>query len=86
MPDEPLMILPPSALLGTKVRRRGHAGSPGRGPDGETCGTCRNYVSTSYHGKSWRKCELARANWTHGPGSDIRKHDPACEFWGAPDA
>ena len=83
MSDDPLMILPPSALLGTKVRRRGHAGNPGRGPAGETCGSCQSYATNQYHGKAWRKCELARANWTHGPGSDIRKKDPACEFWTA---
>ena len=76
-----LMILPPSALLGRVVRRKGHAGNPGRGPKGETCGTCQSYALSSSGAGVYRKCELARANWTHGPGSDIRKKDPACEFW-----
>jgi len=82
MTDE-LMILPPSAKA--RVKRQGHAGNPGRGPAGETCGTCQHYCTVSY-AKTYRKCELARANWTHGPGSDIRKKDPACEFWAASDA
>lgn len=81
MADE-LMILPPQSRA-ARVKRKGHAGNPGRGPEGETCGSCQSYAINEYHGKTWRKCELARANWTHGPGSDIRKKDPACEFWKA---
>jgi hypothetical protein len=76
-----LMILPPSALLGTKVRRRGHAGNPGSGPKGETCGTCKAYRTVQGGRSTHPKCHLERANWTGGPGSDIRKRDPSCEFW-----
>ena len=75
-----LMILPPQSRAAL-VGRRGHAGNPGRGPDGETCGTCRSYCSVNWHGKPWRKCELNKPNWSHGPATDIRKKDPACEFW-----
>lgn len=82
-----LMILPESALQSPRrVLRKGHAGNPGRGPKAETCGSCANYASVNYHDKSYRKCELSRANWSHGPGTDIRKKDPACEFWKPRDA
>ena len=76
-----LMILPPQSRGPTNIKRRGHAGNPGRGPDGESCGTCEHYTRSAAYSKTFRKCELNRAKWTHGPGSDIRKKDPACEFW-----
>ncbi|WP_146617675.1 hypothetical protein [Rhodoplanes serenus] len=58
---------------------RGYAALPGTGPAGETCGACRHIV----RGRRWRKCELARALWTHGPGTDIRAGAPACRQWEA---
>lgn len=83
MPDE-LMILPPSALLAAKQRsaRRGHAGQPGKGPPGETCGSC----ASLYHNrmaKTYLKCLLSRHRWTGGGATDVRAMDPACEFWKA---
>lgn len=62
------------------VRKRGHAGQPGNGPDGETCKTCKHYTLKRM-AKTYRKCGLNKANWTGGPGSDIRAGDPACDFW-----
>jgi hypothetical protein len=81
---EDLMLLPASALAyaQTVLRKRGHAGHPGRGPTDETCGSCQHYASVPGGNRVWPKCELNRRNWTGGPGSDIRKKDPACEFWG----
>lgn len=65
-------------------KRKGHAWHPGTGPDGETCGGCQHYTRTeSDSRRTFRKCELMRAHWTHGPGSDIRAKDPACRHWEA---
>jgi hypothetical protein len=58
---------------------RAHPAPVGSGPAGETCGTCKSYCSVEHHNKRWRKCRLVR--WTHGPGTDIRKRDPACAGW-----
>lgn len=82
MADE-LMILPASAIeyANSVTRRKGHAGHPGRGPKGETCGSCVSRVAVNGGAKAYSKCEMNRRNWTRGSGSDIRKRDPACEFW-----
>ena len=48
----------------------------------ESCKTCHHYVRVNYGG-IWRKCDLMRKFWTHGPGSDIRAKDPACRHWQA---
>ena len=85
MPDDPIALLPPSALRGTHVPKRGHAARPGTGPDGETCGTCQHYT-VKHMAKTYRKCGLTNATWTGGPGSDIRKKDPACSLWSKADA
>ncbi|HEY0838287.1 MAG TPA: hypothetical protein VGE72_30555 [Azospirillum sp.] len=68
-------------LYATVPRRRGHFGRPGSGPEGETCGTCAHYTSVRHHDKTYPKCGRAQAAWTHGPGSDIRRKDPACHGW-----
>lgn len=60
-----------------KPRSRGHA-SLSAGPEGETCGSCANLVRHS----RFFKCGLV--SWTRGPGTDIRKRDPACSRWAAP--
>ena len=60
--------------------RRGHAADPGTGPDGETCGTCDHYTQKR-HSRIHLKCWLMKEYWTNGPGSDIRKKDPACTHW-----
>lgn len=84
MTDE-LFAIPQSALDYAKAHppRKGHAGHPGSGPDGETCGSCQHYALSHHRGGTYRKCGLVRANWSHGPGTDIRKRDPACELWKA---
>jgi len=64
-------------------KRMGHAGCPGNGPAGETCGSCKNYTRRKWNGRTYRKCGLTEANWTNSYGTDIRKRDPACEFWSA---
>jgi len=70
-------------LAGTKAKsrhhimQRGYANPPGTGPSGETCGSCKHIFRT----KRYRKCELRKATWTHGPGSDILARSPACKSW-----
>ena len=62
--------------------RRGHAGIPGTGPEGETCGTCEHLVATGRSRKrTYFKCGLARHRWTCGRATDVRFRDPACEQW-----
>ena len=65
-----------------KPRKRGHAGIPGNGPDGETCKTCKHLVR-KLMAKTYMKCALTEAKWTGGAGSDVRVRDPACDFWEA---
>ncbi len=71
-----------------KIRRkrvmpdRAHPATPGTGPEEETCGSCVHLArKRSPSGKLFRKCGLLRAQWTHGPGTDIRSKDAACVRW-----
>lgn len=60
--------------------KRGHAAPPGTGPTGETCRGCAHKHSMVSQGgtKRWIKCDLRRATWTSGPGTDILASSPAC--------
>jgi hypothetical protein len=58
----------------------GHAAAPGSGPEGKTCGMCKNII-TKYFAKKYFKCGLMRRCWTNGPGTDIRKRDTACRYF-----
>ena len=60
------------------IEPRGYYYHPGTGPAGETCGSCQHITGTRY-----KKCELNRARWTHGRGSDILVRAPACKYWEA---
>lgn len=62
---------------------RGHAWTPGTGPEGETCGTCRHIYRRELS-KTYLKCGLNSAKWTGGHGTDIRAREAACKFWSAP--
>lgn len=59
---------------------KGYATVPGTGPAGETCGSCGHHVERQY-AKIYHKCELMRAFWTGGRGSDILVRSPACAKW-----
>lgn len=86
-----LMLLPTTSQPGRIALRNkrggrkktGHAGVSGQGPAGETCGGCEHYLRVQGGAGTFRKCALMRAKWTRGPGSDIRKSDPACQRWEA---
>lgn len=64
-----------------KPQKRGYAAPPGTGPVGETCRSCISYRSVNGGSKSFTKCELMRAAWTHGYGTDILARAPACREW-----
>lgn len=64
-----------------RVKRRGHAGQPGQGPEGKTCRDCAHYRSVDRGASRYRKCGLIEANWTRGTGTDIRAKDPACQHF-----
>ena len=60
------------------------AGVCGRGPAGETCGSCAHLCRTgNTKSRTYLKCGLMRHHWTHGPGTDIRAGWQACEHWKA---
>lgn len=66
---------------------KGYAGQPGRGPAGETCGSCRHKRSTGRAtARRYWKCAVIEHHWTGGPGTDIRTRSPACQFWEKPHA
>jgi hypothetical protein len=62
------------------VQPKGYAAPPGTGPAGETCKTCQHLVYNQM-AKSYPKCDLNRARWTGGRGSDILVKAPACRLW-----
>ena len=75
--------VPNGDLFGGDTRTyagNGYAADPGTGPAGETCGSCR-HIGRIRLSKTYTKCNLGRANWTHGAGTDIRHKDPACSKW-----
>lgn len=59
--------------------KNGYAAPPGTGPEGKTCRDCAHkHTMGAGHAKSWIKCELRRATWTGGEGTDILARSPAC--------
>ena len=56
---------------------RGHVAPPGTGPIGMTCKDCEHLARIRYS-KTYLKCGLNEANWSHGPRTDIRAGDAAC--------
>lgn len=63
------------------VRREGWAGTPGAGPEGETCGSCTYCVVFQFR-KAYNKCSARPGDhWKGGRATDIRPLDPACEKW-----
>ena len=74
---------------GNKPKRKptvphGYVYLPGTGPGGETCGSCKHIARIRF-AKIYLKCELNKAKWTGGPGSDIRARSAACKFWEKPE-
>jgi hypothetical protein len=72
-------------LLGDPPHRklsRGYAGTPGLGPQGETCGSCRHCLSKR-RVRRYFKCQHPLGYVSHGKDSDIRRSTAACEYWTA---
>lgn len=59
---------------------RCHYATPGSGPLGETCGSCRHLARVQL-ARTYLKCERMRAHWTGGAGTDIKARDRACSGW-----
>ena len=58
----------------------GYFGMPGRGPAGESCGTCNHCAYTmTRNPRRYYKCLLLKP--TAGEGTDIRLKSPACQHW-----
>lgn len=58
--------------------KNGYAAPPGTGPEGMTCKQCEHKRSLGSGAKHFIKCELRRATWTSGEGTDILARTPAC--------
>jgi hypothetical protein len=66
----------------TRSKKHGHAAPSGTGPQGETCGSCKNLArETARGGRTFLKCALMRAVWTYSYGTDVRARDAACRKW-----
>jgi len=83
MTDEPLrnlfgdvITLPPKRSK-RYVKPRGHAGTPGMGPGGETCGSCSHYLIKRWNCRTYPKCNLSTGVRRNSRGYDIRKRDLA---------
>jgi hypothetical protein len=66
--------------LAAKPGKKGHVMPSGTGPEGETCGSCR-HLFRNVMSKTYLKCELNRAKWTGGAGTDVRAGDASCSKW-----
>lgn len=62
--------------------KKGYAAPPGTGPKDETCKTCK-HIYRNRMAKTYLKCELMRAQWTGGAGTDVLASAPACRNWEA---
>lgn len=83
--EAPQQIAPLQIKRQREREPRGYAAAPGSGPAGETCKSCRYYVIKQM-AQAYRKCELRRAAWTGGAGTDVRASSPACSKWASPEA
>lgn len=71
-------------LFGDPPRKKlgiGYAGTPGKGPTGETCGSCRFRQLAGRITRRYYKCGHERGYRSFSEASDIRLKTPACEFW-----
>jgi len=72
-------------VFGEKPKRRttpakGYAASPGTGPEGEACRTCR-FLVAKHMAKIYHKCALMRHCWSGGRGTDVLVKSLACSRW-----
>ena len=80
------MVMPPQSerskleAARRRLKKGSYADVPGTGPAGETCKSCKHIARIKY-ANTYRKCELTRAGWTGGAGTDILASAPACSKW-----
>ena len=67
-----------------RLLKGSYADVPGTGPAGETCKSCKHYGGKEMS-RVYRKCELTRASWTSGSGTDVLAGAPACSKWEKPE-
>lgn len=82
--EQAWLDLHPEALSAPRRSRpldKAHPYPMGSGPPGQSCGTCAKRVAFEYHNKTYFKCHVLKASWTHGAATDIRCKDPACRSW-----
>ena len=67
----------------TPTVKNGYAAPPGTGPEGQACRDCahKRSMQSRSGAKHYVKCELRRASWTHGEGTDILARSPACHLF-----
>jgi hypothetical protein len=63
-----------------EARPAGYAARPGTGPQGETCKSC-GHCRARCLSKTYHKCGLMVAAWTHGRATDVLLRSPACSKW-----
>lgn len=72
-------LLPPAAQAASRCRAT--PAPIGSGPAGQSCRSCSHYTRVRHHDQTFRKCELMRGDWTHGPGTDIKASYAACRLF-----
>lgn len=78
------MVQPELFDAGPRIRMAKHPctpASPGSGPAGETCKTCRHITTMPGVAGRYLKCGLMQHEWSRGPGTDIKARWPACSAW-----
>ena len=62
----------------TRAGKNAYPALPGTGPAGMKCRDCEHSIYKPGVAGSYPKCNLMRARWTGGRGTDIRMRSPAC--------
>jgi hypothetical protein len=71
----------PRQVVKPGVRVTGYAATPGSGPAGETCRTCRHKQTVYLASKSVVKCAIGYQS--NCGATDIKASAPACRLWEA---
>lgn len=74
----------PLDLLGDAPQKKlgiGYAGTPGKGPSGQTCGTCIHSKRRGHMNRRYYKCHHEYAYRSSSVASDILLKTIACEHW-----
>lgn len=79
--NKPLLMRLPDHVKPAR-KKRGHASTPGSGPAGEACLTCK-HLRRLRLSKTYLKCGLMEPHWTRGEATDVLAFDPACAKWEA---